>query len=271
MVRPVFPPEDTHALPDIFDEVEEDLRAERARAFGRRFAGTGIALFVLILAATGGYVAWQQNRQATANAVANRFITAAADADKATRGTADAGLAAPAAATLADIASRGPEGYRVLARLRLGALQWQTGQHAQAIATWQAISDDASAPRLMADLATLTSAQHQLDTADPAPLKNRLQALAGASNPWRPMAEQLIALLDVRTGNTREAATIMQRLSTDQMAPEGMRQMAADVLTTLPPPPAAGVQPAATPAKPAQIKPAKPAPAPAAPAAAAHG
>ncbi len=248
-------------MPDIFDEVEEDLRAERARAFGLRFAGTGIALFVLILAGTGGYVYWKQSRQDAANAVANRFITAAADADRATKGTADAALAGPAAATLANIAATGPEGYRVLARLRLGALQWQTGQHPQAIATWQAISDDASAPKLMADLATLTSAQHQLDSADPAPLKNRLQALTSTGNPWRPMAEQLLALLDVRTGNTHEAATIMQRLTTDPMAPEDMRQMAADVLTTLPPD-------ALTP--PVKSSP-KPTPAPAAHAPAAHG
>ncbi len=268
-------------MPDIFDEVEEDLRAERARAFGRRFAGTGIALFVLILAGTGGYVYWKQSRQASANAVANRFITAAGDADRATKGKADAALAAPASAALAEIAATGPEGYRVLARLRLGALQWQTGQHTQAVATWQAISDDASAPRLMADLAVLISAQHQLDTADPAPLKNRLQALASTGNPWRPMAEQLLALLDVRTGNTHEAATIMQRLTTDPMAPEDMRQMAADVLTTLPPDaptpnartPNAQTPNALAPAAPAApVKPApKPAPAPAAHAPAAHG
>ncbi len=250
-------------MPDIFDEVEEDLRAERARAFGLRFAGTGIALFVLVLASTGGYVYWKQSRQDAANAVANRFITASGEADKAMKGTADAALAAPAAATLANIAATGPEGYRVLARLRLGALQWHTGQHSQAIATWQSISDDPSASRLMADLATLTSAQHQLDTADPAPLRNRLQALTSTGNPWRPMAEQLLALLDVRTGNTHEAATIMQRLTSDPMAPEDMRQMAADVLTTLPPD-ALAPAPSAKPTL-------KPAPAPAAPASAAHG
>ena len=271
MVRPSFPPKDTQALPDIFDEVEEDLRAERARAFGRRFAGTGIALFVLILAGTGGYVYLKQSREAAVNAVANRFITAAGDADRATKGTADAALAGPAAATLADIAATGPAGYRVLARLRLGALQWQTGKQAEAIATWQAIADDPAAPRLMADLATLTSAQHQLDTADPAPLKNRLQALTSIGNPWRPMAEQLLALLDIRTGNTHEAASIMQRLTTDPMAPEDMRQMAADLLTTLPPDATAPAPAARFDSKNGLKTGPKPAPAPVAPAPAAHG
>ena len=262
-------------MPDIFDEVEEDLRAERARAFGRQFAGTGIALLLLILAGTGGYVFWKQSREAHANAIANRFIAAAAQADRATKTTPDPALAAPAAATLADIAAHAPTGYRILARLRLGALQWQTNQHAAAIATWNAIATDPAAPKLMADLATLTSAQHQLDTADPVPLKNQLQALTSTGNPWRPMAEQLLALLDLRTGNTREAAAIMRRLTVDPGAPDDMRQMAADILTTLPP--AAGSSARSPPIHPEPSPRAnpplrtKPAPAPAAPAAAAHG
>ena len=234
-------------MPDIFDEVEEDLRAERARAFGRQFAGTGIALLVLILAGTFGYVYWKQTRQAAADAVADRFIAAAAQADRATKGTADAAEAAPAASTLAEIAHDGPAGYRVLAGLRLGALQWQTGQHAAALAVWQAVADDTAAPALMRDLATLTSAQHQIDTADPIPLKQRLQSLTGAGNPWRPMAEQLVALLDIRTGNIHDAAGIMQRLTTDPGAPDDMRQMASDLLTTLPQEPAAPGKPAARP------------------------
>ncbi len=224
-------------MPDIFDEVEEDLRNERARALGRRYAGLGIAALVLILAGTGGYVFWQQNRIEASNAVANRFIDAAREADKASAqaGGPDAAGAASAAKTLSAIAQTGPEGYRVLARLRLATLQWQAGQHAQAAATWQAVSDDPSAPQLLRDLATLTSAQTQLDSADPVLLRQRLQTLTGPDNTWRPMAEQILALLDIRTGRQTEAAATLQRLTMDGRAPEGMRQMAADLLSTLPP------------------------------------
>ncbi len=246
-------------MPDIFDEVEEDLRAERARAFGRRFAGAGIASLVLILLGTGAAVYWQQRRAGAADAVADRFITAAHQADHATAasGAPDAANATPAAEALASIAQGGPAGYRVLARLRLAALQWQTGRHPEALATWQSISDDASVPDLMRDLATVTSAQHQIDSADPIPLKQRLQALTGQANPWRPMAQQLVALLDVRMGQPREAAALLQHLTTDAMTPEDMRQMAADLLTTLPADAVAAAQ--------------KPALPPAAPVAAVHG
>ena len=241
MVRPPHTPktvtEDQTALPDIFDEVEEDLRAERARALGRRYAGLGIAVLVLILAGTGGYVAWQQNHTEAANALADRFITAATQADHATGhpGAPDAAAVAPAEQALSGIAASGPAGYRVLARLRLASLQWQTGHQPDAVATWQSVADDDDAPRLLRDLATLTSAQHQLDSGDPILLKQRLEVLTSQDNPWRPMAQQVIALLDIRTGHLHEAATLIQRITLDPTVPQDMRQMAGDLLTTLPP------------------------------------
>lgn len=224
-------------MPDIFDEVEEDLRAERARALGRRYAGLVVVALVLILVGTGGYVWWQQRRTATADAVASRFITAARQADHAAASplnTKPDPDSAAAARTLSDIAATGPAGYRVLARLRLAALQWQTQHHTDAVATWQSVSDDTTAPALLRDLATLTSAEHQADTADPVLLKQRLETLTAPDNRWRPMAEQLIALIDLRSGRTKEAAGIMRRLSVEPDVPEGVRGMAADLLTTLP-------------------------------------
>ncbi len=225
-------------MPDIFDEVEEDLRAERARALGRRYWGAMAGAVVLILVATGATVYWQQRSVDAANKVANRFIK---DARQADREAASLGSAKPDAETaavaqsLAEIGRQGPAGYSVLARLRLAALQWQTGQHAQAVATWQSVADDASAPALLRDVATLTSAQHQIDTAAPAPLKQRLESLTGDRNRFAPMAEQMIALIDLRTGHAREAAGIMRRLASQAGVPDGIRGMASDLLSTLPP------------------------------------
>ncbi len=233
---------DQPALPDIFDEVEEDLRAERARALGRRYWGILAAALLLVLVGTGSYVAWQQHRTQTADRAAGRFIDAARQADRlAASPVPPSAQAKPdpetarAERTLADLGATGPAGYRVLARLRLAALQWQTGGHADAIATWQSVSDDTAAPALLRDLATLTSAQHQVDGADPVLLKQRLETLTAPDNRWRPMAEQVIAVLDLRTGHTSEAAGIMRRLSVEPDVPEGIRGMAADLLSTLPP------------------------------------
>ena len=251
MVRRTFRG-DTLALPDIFDEVEEDLRAERARALGRRYWGAVVGAVVLTLIATGAYVFWQQRSTDAADAVASRFIANARQADRAAGNLASAKPDADtetAEQSLAEIGKQGPAGYSVLARLRLAALQWGTGQHGLAVATWQSVTDDAAAPALLRDVATLTSAQHQIDSADPGQLKQRLETLTGAGSRFAPMAEQMIALVDLRTGHAREAAGIMRRLASDASVPEGIRGMATDLLSTLPAelvaPPSAGSKPSA--------------------------
>jgi hypothetical protein len=258
-------------LPDIFDEVAEDLRAERASSLARRFGGLAAAGIVAVLVGTGAYVYWGQQQQSAAQATANRFIAATQQADKATQSLAglDRSAASQAEATFADIAAHGPAGYKVLARLHEAGLQWQLGQTRQAIATWKSVTDDAAAPQLLRDLASVTSAEHQLDTGNPVLLKQSMESLTALENPWRPMAEQVIALLDIREGKMREAADVMKRLIGDPMAPEGVRQMVADLITTLPPdalaPPPAPAPPPATqaakpPTPPHAAAPAKPGP-----------
>ncbi len=256
-------------MPDIFDEVEEDLRAERARSFARRFGGLGALGIVVVLIGTGGYVWWSQQNSAQTEGVATRFIAAATQADKADRPLAglDRDAAGQAAATFADIAAHGPEGYAVLSRLRLAAVQWQLGQKPQAEASWQAVADDSRAPTLLRDLAQVTSAQHQVDSGDPVLLKQSMEALTSADNPWRPMAEQVIALLDLRQGKTHDAGEILRRLSFDPGAPDGIRQMATSLVSALPPEPS---PPASLPTTPAPAA-AKPGPSPAPPKPASHG
>jgi hypothetical protein len=247
-------------LPDIFDEVEEDLRAERAESFARRFGGLGALGVIVVLAGTGAYVWWSQQKTAQNDATASRFIAAAAMADKAQTplGGLDRRAAGQAAATFADIAAHGPAGYAVLSRLRLAAVQWQLGQAPQALASWQGVADDGSAPKLLRDLAVVTSAEHQVDSADPVLLKQTVQALTSPDNPWRPLAEQVVALIDLRQGNTHEAGTILRRLSIDPSAPDGIRQMANSLASALPAEPTT-TPPSAPP--PASIKPASPQPA----------
>ncbi len=252
-------------MPDIFDEVEEDLRAERASSLARRFGGLLAAGVVGVLVGTGAYVWWGQKQQQAADTTATRFIAASQQADKSVQSLAglDRAAATQAAATFADIAAHGPAGYRILARLHLAGLQWQLGQTQLAEGSWKAVSDDASAPQLLRDLATVTRAQHQVDSADPVLLKQTLEGLTAQDNPWRAVAEQIIALIDIRQGKLREAADVMKRLIGDPLAPEGIRQMVSDLITTLPPdavaPPPA---PAATkpPGPPQAAGPTKPAP-----------
>ncbi len=225
-------------VPDIFDEVSEDLRADRAQAIAKRYAGLFIAAFVAVLAGTGVYE-WVHNQQiAKAEAEAARFIAAtpkAANKDGTEQVTLP--LTADGIAALRDIAAAGSPGYRTLARFKLADADWQAGRQASAIAGWQAITADTDAPQVMRDLATLVAAQRQLDSADPAALKAQLLPLLSENTRWRPFAEQSLAMLAIRTGKTDEAIKILRNLMKERDVPQGVLRLAADVLQTLGAPP----------------------------------
>ena len=228
-------------MPDIFDEVSEDLRAERARALLRRYGIVLVGLMLLTLAGVGLYDYEERQTSQVSNAAAERFI----DAQDRAAHQADTSHAPPVdlIKPFADIAASGPDGYRVLARLQLAALDWDAGRHDSAIAAWKQVAADGAAPTLLRQLATLTSAQHQVDSGDAQALKRQLQPLLEPTSQWRALAEQVTALLDIRLGRMAEAKAIMKSLSTDPQAPQGVRTMAQDLLTTLDTPQDAGAAP----------------------------
>ena len=223
---------------DIFKEVDEDLRAERLRAAGRRY---GLLLVVLILAALIGAGIWQfqlYRQRQLAGETAALFFAATKQADSGSH-AASGGAAPPsagqagAADLFAQVAARGPEGFRTLARFRQARIAWDGGRRAQALGFWDAVHDDAAADPTLRALASLLWVQHQLDDGDPAVLKSRLGPLSTPGAVWRPMAQELDAEIDLRLGHIAEARRKLAALGEDGSAPEGLRNRAAGLHDTL--------------------------------------
>jgi hypothetical protein len=126
-----------------------------------------------------------------------------------------------------------PVGYRSLARLRLAALQASAGRAEDAAATWNALAQDGEADDLLRGLANLLWAQQGVDKGDPALVEARLKPLTAADNPWHQIAQEYMALLDIRTGRIDEARAVLRPLSSDMTAPEGLRGRAGGLLDRL--------------------------------------
>ena len=58
----------------------------------------------------------------------------------------------------------------------------------------------------------------------------RLKALANPDNPWHALAQEQLALLDLRQGKTDQAKTALRRLAEDAGAPSGVRGRASALL-----------------------------------------
>ncbi len=214
-------------MPDIFDEVEEDLRAERARTLARRWGGVALGLVLLGVGAAGGWEAWRWYKARQASTAAAGYLTLHRAAER------DGADLATAATGFAELGREAPAGYRTLARLRAAALKAETGDREAALALWNEVANDSEADRLYRDLATLLAVSHAIETGDPAALAGRLAPLAAEGNPWRASAREAQALLALRRGQNEEARRILEALVTDPNAPQGLRERAQRVAAGL--------------------------------------
>jgi hypothetical protein len=219
-------------LVDIFDEVDEELRAERAQQLLKRYGGVIIAGAVLIVGAAAGWQGWRWYEARQDRAAAAEYLTAMTLADATPAGGSTASKAA-AIAAFDKLAISAPDGYRSLARLREAALKADSGDLPGAVAIWDQVAGDSSADPLLRQLASLLWAGRQIDSGDPALLASRLKALATPDNPWHALAQEQLALLDIRLGKSDEAKTTLRQLAADVTAPNGVRGRASGLLNRL--------------------------------------
>ncbi len=207
-------------MPDIFDEVEEDLRAERARQIWLRYGGVLVSLLVLVLLAVAGWQAWRWHQNRLAMRAAGAYLAAhnATEAEGADlKAMAD---------RFVEIGNDSPAGYRTLARLRAAALKAEVGERDAALALYDQVANDGAADPLYRELANLMWVLRSLDTADPAQLEARLAPLARPEGPWRYSAQELSGLVALRRGDKEAAKRTFQALVQDVTAPQGIRSRA---------------------------------------------
>ncbi len=213
---------------DIFDEVEEDLRAERAQRLLKKYAGLMIALAVGVIAAAAGWQLWTRYQNQQDAAAAARYIAVQSALER--PGAPKSDQIAP----LDQLAATSPPGYKTLARLRSAALKADAGDLQGAVSSWNALAADSSTDPLLRDFASLMATAREIDRADPAQLEARLKPLAASGNAWSSLAREQLALLSLRQGKVDDARKALQGLAIDIGAPAGLRTRASALLAGLP-------------------------------------
>ncbi len=219
-------------MTDIFTEVEEDLRREKAKRLWDRYGWIATTLVVAIVLGTGAFQGWRWYEAREAAAAADRFLAA-------TR-AAEANDTEGALAGLAPLASSGPGGYRLLARMQEAGLRARAGEREAAIRLWEGIAADAATPSPYRDLAVLLSVLHSIDVGDAAAMTARLVPLDRPDGAFRYSARELLAAIAVKQGERERAITILRGLAAAEDAPNALRSRAAETLGALGSPAPAG-------------------------------
>ena len=209
--------------PESFiDEVTEEVRRDRLFAMFRKYGWIAILLVVLIVGGAA-YTEWQKASRASAAKAFGDSLLTALDED-----TAEARRAALVGT---EASANGAADKLAIQKLLLASDP--VGDKPGSLAALDAVAADASLPQTYRDLAVLRRVILAGPDMEIAARRAALDPLAIPGRPFRTLALEQMAYLSVEAGEVEAAITQLRALSTDQEAPTGLRERAAQMITAL--------------------------------------
>ena len=205
----------------FIDEVTEEVRRDRLFAMMRKYGWIGILAIVLIV----GGAAWNEYTKSRDQAAAEALgdaITAALAADD----------AAGRAEALETVETEAAGGRAVVDFLRAAALA-ADDRAEQAVDLLDGISLDGDLPLIYRNIAAFKALTLKSESADPAELRTGFEALATPGSPLRLLAEEQLAVLDIREGNDQAAIDRLQAILDDAEVTTDLQQRASQVIVAL--------------------------------------
>jgi hypothetical protein len=199
---------------DIFHEVDEEVRREQFQKLWQRYGIFVIAACVLLVAAVGGWRAyewWETKRSAEAGVAFEAAIT-----------LVEQGKREEAAAAFAKLAAEAPTSYRTLARFREAAEIARSDPKA-AVALYDALAADAGHGPILQQLAALRAGMVLVDSAPFDEMRRRIEPLTAPDHAFRHSARALLALAAWRANDLSATRRWSDMVLADAETPPGTR------------------------------------------------
>lgn len=213
-------------MADIFQEVDEDLRRDKAAEWWKRYSLFIYAGAAAVVIGVAGYQGWRAYDEKLRGERSDSYAIALE--------LAAGGEEAQARQALTALSDPDGGGYQLLAALTQARLAAEAGDLAEAERIWTAVAANRSASPAISELGTLYSAMRRMNEADPAVLRGELLPLSQADAPYRFTALELLAALALREGDTAGSRAYLTQITDDPSAPAGARSRAAELLASLP-------------------------------------
>lgn len=205
-------------MADIFQEVDEEVRRDKAAEFWKKHQNLIIGAAVLLVLAVAGFRYWQYQNEKAEQAAGARFQAAIA--------AVQAGKTDAAYGDLAKLAAEAPGGYRALAQMTEAGAK-AASDPAAAIAAFDAIAGNASVDPLLRDAARLRAAFVRLDQPkDEQAGAAALTALASGEGPFRRTARLALGALALSQADYDGAAKELDLVLGDPEASSAERRLA---------------------------------------------
>ena len=213
-------------MTDIFSEIDEDIRKDRAKRIWQRFGKYVIGGAILLVLGVAAWRGWEAYTSAQAAAAGDRFLDAIALIES----DPSAGLI-----ELNAIAADGPAGYAELAGFRAASALAEAGDVEGAIAAFRALATDGSLDDLTRDMAAIRLGYLLLDHGEATEIEGLLLPLSETTNPFSHSAREIRGFAAMKAGNREQALALFLELVGEFNSPESVRartRVALDVLAS---------------------------------------
>ena len=209
---------------DLFREVDEEVRQDRYIKIWKRYGIYVSALVVTIILITVGVVVWRDIERSALESSSEVLISAIeSSSDRQNEALEQFKI----------IGDEGNEGYRLLAKLREGAILSKMGDISGAVLVYDSIALDNSQDEIYRDLASVLAVSHGMSIMSLGEVEDRLASIIVEINPWRYSARELLATAIMVSGDKKRAIKEFKPLVDDTKAPAGVRARAAEMLVIL--------------------------------------
>jgi hypothetical protein len=211
---------------DIFQEVEEDLRRDKALAFWKKYQNHILGAVIIVIAVAVGISGWRWYRQHQIETNGTAYLQAMQTLEHDPK----------AAGPQFDAIAKSSGGFAVLARFQQANLALKDGDKAKAAALFQAIAGDRSVDKSMKDMAAILAGLTLLDLGKPDDAAKLVAPLTGDNQPYRFSALEIQGQAAFAAGDktkAKEIFTQLKQLGQLPNAPQGVTERAGIMLNRL--------------------------------------
>ena len=206
-------------------EVDENLRRDQLRDAAKSYGKWIIVLLILLLAAVGGYLYWQDRQQKQA---VEQGEALSAALDKAGSGNVKA-----AQAELSPLSESSNDVVHASAELAQAALALRQNDRKTAIEIYRRLAADDGLPQAYRDLATVRGTMTEYDSLKPDQVIARLSPLAVQGKPFFGTAGEMVAMAMLSKGDRNGAGQLFARIAADRQVPQTIRSRAVQFAGSL--------------------------------------
>ncbi len=207
-------------MSDLIEEIKEDVKVEKIIIFFKRYANHLIALILIAGVGAGGYLFWQNQKEKERLAQSGLFFQA--------QKAASEGHDQEARQFLSQLASgkttSSTQGYSALALFQQALLDSTSPEDKRRL--YLEIADNTKIDAKFRDLGVILWAYEGIDQEDVTALHRKLVPLTQGKSPWHDSAQELLALTDIRAGETKNALQRLKYLLSNEETTPGIRRRA---------------------------------------------